>query len=989
MGAQSPSGFYVGRRAAALLALLLAALLVALLALAALYGRSVQELAEARRAREEEEEGGAGASAAPPTPPAAPASALPPGPWDRLRLPAALAPLHYSLRLWPHLAPGLPEPRTFSGRAAVTVRCRRATATVLLHSHRLAYRHAAVWGPLGANASRLPLAALRLAPRHQFVVLQLRAGLRAGALYELRFAFDGRLGDAAQGASRGLFRSAYEEQGERRWLVASLLEPADARSVYPCFDEPAMKATFNISIVHHPSYVALSNMPAIDVSEYKDVNESKLSTLRNWTTSINWTVTTFKTTPKMSTYITAFVVCNFDYVNTTVRGNEIRIWAQKDAIRDGCADYALNITGPIFSFMEGFLNINYPLSKTDLIALPDLGAGAMENWGLITFQEDSLLYCPEDKLTGMKTVIRQIVCHEIVHQWFGNLVTMDWWNDLWLNEGFATYFEYLCSYHIEPSVPLNKVFSNNVLLPMLDMDDKIPGWSLSDREETNETDSLHGLFDNYTYQKGASIVRMLSSFISETLFIKALNSYLNAFSFANTIQDDLWTHIQKVIDEQTNLQLPAPIKVIMDSWTCQRGFPLLTVNLSTGNISQEQFYDEKGKNDTNTSNNTWIIPISWIRNGTEQPLVWLDKKSKVFPEMKISDSEHDWIILNVNVTGYYRVNYDQSNWRRLAKILRRDPKAIPVVNRLQLLDDAFVLKRSGHTENDTPLYLTKYLEKEDEILVWNMVLRKLEFTNSVNILSDYELYPVLKKFFLTRIFPIYHHYANLLRQGFEVLAVDYYTKHAIESLFRTACSLGFRDCLDLASEIFTKWMDSPKHEISFCISTTICCYGIQMGSDKEWDFAWKMYNSNDSEINYKYEILPALTCTREPWILQRYLQYTLNDSIISPDQVSEVIVSVAATEVGHRIAWNFLTENWLVLNERHGNELLLNFLETTQHFITTDLQIQMVQVFLNNTLTEEERIAPNDILLTAKSKNKERKKAIAETITWLQKNIDG
>ncbi|XP_015271771.1 PREDICTED: aminopeptidase Q [Gekko japonicus] len=902
MGAKSPSGFYVGRKPAVLLGLLLAALLVALLVLAVLYRRSLQELADER------------------------------------------APVHYSLLLWPHLAPGLPEPRTFSGRVNITVRCRQETATVLLHSHQLTFRGAAVWGPLdgprsGPNASRLPLAELWLAERHQFAVLELRGKLRPGALYELRLAFDGLLN--VDGGFRGLFSSAYEDQGERRWLVASLLEPADARSVYPCFDEPAMKATFNISIVHHPSYVALSNMPVIDVSEYNNVNESKLSTLSNWTTSINWTVTTFKTTPQMSTYITAFVVCNFDYVTTTVRGNEIRIWAQKDAIMNGCADYALNITGPVFSFMEGFLNITYPLSKTDLIALPHLEAGAMENWGLMTFQEELLLYCPQDKFTGKKTMIRQTVCHEVVHQWFGNLVTMDWWNDIWLNEGFATYFEYLCSYYIEPNVPLNKAFTHNVLLPMLDMDAEMPVWSLSDKEETEETVSLYERFNEHTYQKGASIVRMLSSFVSEKLFIKALNSYMNEFSFANAIQDDLWSHIQKIVDEQTNLQLPAPIKVIMDSWTCQPGFPFLTVNLSTGNISQEQFHDEKDKNDTSTSNNTWIIPISWIRNGTVQPLVWLDKKSKVFPEMKISDSEHDWIILNVNMTGYYRVNYDQSNWRTLAKILESDPKAVPVVNRLQLLDDAFVLKRSGHTENDTPLYLTKYLEKEDEILIWNVVLGKLEFTNAMNILSDYELYPVLKKFFLTRIFPIYHRYANLLRQGFEVLAVDHYTKDAIESLFRTACLLGFHDCLDLATEIFSKRMDSPKNEVPLCISRTICCYGIRMGRDKEWDFAWKMYSSNDVEKNDKSAILSDLACTREPWLLQRFLQYTLNDSIISPDQVSEVIGSVAATEVGYRIAWNFLTENWLVLSNRHGNEPLLSFLETAQHFITTDLHIQM------------------------------------------------
>lgn len=210
MGVKSPSGFYVGRKPAALLALLLAALLVALLVLAVLYRRSLQELAVERLRK--------GDATGPPTPSAGPsASTRPPGPWDRLRLPATLAPVHYSLLLWPHLAPGLPEPRTFSGQVNITVRCSQETATVLLHSHQLTYRAAVVWGPLGgprsgANTSRVPLAELWLAKRHQFAVLELRERLRAGALYELRFAFDGLLNDGF----RGLFRSGYEDRSERR-----------------------------------------------------------------------------------------------------------------------------------------------------------------------------------------------------------------------------------------------------------------------------------------------------------------------------------------------------------------------------------------------------------------------------------------------------------------------------------------------------------------------------------------------------------------------------------------------------------------------------------------------------------------------------------------------------------------------------------------------------------------------------------------------------
>ncbi|KAH0628143.1 hypothetical protein JD844_008926, partial [Phrynosoma platyrhinos] len=675
-------------------------------------------------------------------------------------------------------------------------------------------------------------------------------------------------------------------------LIASQLQPLDARKVYPCFDEPAMKATFNISIVHHPSYIALSNMPAIDVSEYKDVNETTLSALINETAPINWTVTTFGTTPKMSTYLTAFVVCKFGHVTTTERGNE----------------------------------------------------------------------------------------------WFGNLVTMKWWNDLWLNEGFASYFEYLGAHYIDSTVSLDQIFGSSVLLPMLEQDSSVESQSLSDTHEKREAADIIDLFSSVTYEKGASIIWMLSSFLTETLFIKALHSYLNEFSFSNAIQDDLWNHIQKVIDGQNDIHLPARVKAIMDTWTCQIGFPVLTVNFSTGNISQEQFWPEKVKNNTN---NTWMIPISWIRNGTVQPLVWLNERSKIFPEMKMSDSEYDWIILNVNMTGYYRINYSQMYWRRLAKVLENDPKVIPVVNRLQLMSDAFHMSWFGYTEYDTPLYLTKYLEKEDDVLVWNMVLHKLNILGWTLIQNDYELYP---KYFIPRILPIFHHYASLLLQDFDRTA-DHIVKYNIEKILEAACWFGHRDCFNLVSDIFNWRMNHPDHESPVCLSRTICCYAVQRGSDKEWDFLWELRMQNGTELGEVYDIYFALSCTHEPWLLQRLLQLLLNDSKIDPYYVRDVIQNVAKKEVGHRIAWKFITDNWAHLYDRKAHKtfccryefkVLRDFMES----VSTDVEIQMIQGFLNNTLGPEQRIRATDIVLEAKSTIEKRKKSVTKMIKWLKKNTD-
>ncbi|XP_067172790.1 aminopeptidase Q isoform X2 [Apteryx mantelli] len=915
MGLRAASGVYLGRRAAALLAALLLALLAVLLALAALYGRCRQEAPQPPPRP----------SPAPEAPP--PRATGPPPPDAGRRLPRHLVPLHYELELWPRVRPGQAGPFAFSGQVNITVRCRQDTDTVVLHSAGLRSRGAAVRGLLAEPGAAVEVAALRQEAAAEQAVLELRGRLRAGRRYVLQLGFQGRLEEDLD----GLFLTRYTDQGRSSMLIASQLEPTYARTVYPCFDEPAMKATFNIRIVHDPSYVALSNMPAIDVSEIKDENGSL------------WAITTFNTSLKMSTYITAFVICDFDYVTRTERGNEIRIWARKEAVKNGYVDYALNITGPIFSYLEDLLNISYPLPKTDLVALPDFEAGAMENWGLMTFKETSLLYFPSDKFTGRKAVIAVIVSHEIGHQWFGNLVTMNWWNDLWLNEGLASYFEYLGATFVEPKLSLDKIFYDHVVQSVLREDNEIGVRSLSVSEDKIKGSFfLISLFDSITYNKGASITWMLSNFLTEKLFIRALNSYLKTFSFSNANQDDLWTHIQMVVDAQDEVQLPASVKKIMDSWTCQNGFPVLTLNLSTGTISQEQFLNKKNENSTDSYNNTWIVPISWMRNGSSQPLLWLDKSSKMFPEMQVSESEYDWILLNVNVSGYYRVNYDQLNLKRLARLLEIDPKAIPAVSRLQLIGDVFALTEFGYIQIESALELTKYLAREDEIFIWNMVLINLVPENLESTLKNYEVYPLLKKYLLKRMLPIYHYYAGLIRHNVDALEDDYFALVYLEKLLATACWLGLQDCLDLSSELYAKWMDSPEYNIPYLIRRTICCYGVAMGSDKEWNFAWEMYNQTNSTKEEKDILLSALSCSRESWLLYRYLRYALSDTLFSSNCTSNIILYVVAKDIGQRMAWEFVTENWPLLSKRCGRELLYDVLKIMARFVNTDVQIQEV-----------------------------------------------
>ncbi|XP_054344474.1 aminopeptidase Q [Pongo pygmaeus] len=989
MGPPSSSGFYVSRAVALLLAGLVAALLLALAVLAALYGHC-----ERVPPSELPGLGDSEAESSPPlrqkaTPTPKPSSAReltvtttpsdwrPPGPWDQLRLPPWLVPLHYDLELWPRLRPDeLPAGSLpFTGRVNITVRCTVATSRLLLHSVFQDCERAEVRGPLSpgtgnTTVGRVPVDDVWFALDTEYMVLELSEPLKPGSSYELQLSFSGLVNEDLR---EGLFLNVYTDQGERRALLASQLEPTFARYVFPCFDEPALKATFNITMIHHPSYVALSNMPKLGQSEKEDVNGSK------------WTVTTFSTTPHMPTYLVAFVICDYDHVNRTERGKEIRIWARKDAIANGSADFALNITGPIFSFLEDLFNISYSLPKTDIIALPSFDNHAMENWGLMIFDESGLLLEPKDQLTEKKTLISYVVSHEIGHQWFGNLVTMNWWNNIWLNEGFASYFEFEVINYFNPKLPRNEIFFSNILHNILREDHALVTRAVAMKLENFKTSEIQELFDIFTYSKGASMARMLSCFLNEHLFVSALKSYLKTFSYSNAEQDDLWRHFQMAIDDQSTIILPATIKNIMDSWTHQSGFPVITLNVSTGVMKQEPFYLENIKNRTLlTSNETWIVPILWIKNGTTQPLVWLDQSSKVFPEMQVSDSDHDWVILNLNMTGYYRVNYDKLGWKKLNQQLEKDPKAIPVIHRLQLIDDAFSLSKNNYIEIETALELTKYLAEEDEIIVWHTVLVNLVTRDLVSEVNIYDIYSLLKRYLLKRLNLIWNIYSTIIRENVLALQDDYLALISLEKLFVTACWLGLEDCLQLSKELFAKWVDHPENEIPYPIKDVVLCYGIALGSDKEWDILLNTYTNTTNKVE-KIQLAYAMSCSKDPWILNRYMEYAISTSPFTSNETN-IIEVVAASEVGRYVAKDFLVNNWQAVSKRYGTQSLINLIYTIGRTVTTDLQIVELQQFFSNMLEEHQKIRVHANLQTIKNENLKNKKLSARMAAWLRRN---
>uniref|UniRef100_A0A8B9KX58 Aminopeptidase n=1 Tax=Astyanax mexicanus TaxID=7994 RepID=A0A8B9KX58_ASTMX len=749
-------------------------------------------------------------------------------PWDKYRLPDTLLPDSYELTLWPRLEPDSRNIYIFTGSSSVVFRCVKDTDLILIHSNKLNLTADPSLTALGST----PAPTIKdywMQVTTQYLVIQLNGTLKAGESYSLFTEFEGELADDLG----GFYRSEYTESGVRKVLATTQMQPTDARKAFPCFDEPAMKAEFNITILHDPSTVALSNGKQIDSVEVE-------------VTGITLRKTTFERTRIMSTYLLAFIVSEFDF---------IRIFARKEAIAANQGEYALNITGPILKFFESYYNATYPLPKSDQVALPDFNAGAMENWGLITYRESALLYDPSVSSNGNKERIATIIAHELAHMWFGNLVTIRWWNDLWLNEGFASYVEYLGADHAEPEWNIKDMIILGDVHRVFAIDALASSHPLSSNEEDiMRPEQISEVFDAISYSKRASLW-IYSLFFSQ--------SYLNTFEFSNTVYTDLWDHLQLAVDA-THTSIPRNVSEIMDRWVLQMGFPVVTVNTATGQLTQEHFL---------------LDPESVV----ERP-------------------------------SPFKVNYDEANWNRLLTTLQTSPESIPVLNRVQLIDDAFNLARANRILTTLALRTTLYLSAETEYMPWKSALDNLDYYYLMFDRS--EVYGYLQAYIGQQVEPLFKHFQEIT-DNWTKIPDGHTDQYNQVNAIRMACSTGLENCTELVKGWFSEWMNNPSvNPIEPNLRSTVYCSAIAAGGAKEWDFAWNMFLSSTIAIEAD-KLRAALACSTTPWLLNRYLEYTLTSNIRKQDATSTIIY-IANNVVGQPLAWDFVRANWAYIFREYG-----------------------------------------------------------------------
>ncbi|XP_076049754.1 glutamyl aminopeptidase-like [Oratosquilla oratoria] len=675
-----------------------------------------------------------------------------------------------------------------------------------------------------------------------------------------------------------------------RSIATSKFQPTDARRAFPCFDEPSFKSTFTVTMVRPSAgYIALSNMPVQIQVEDRPAK--------------GLTEVVFQKSVPMVTYLVCFIVCDFESVHALTQGNkDFRVYATSDQIDR--TQYALELGVNVLNFFENYFEIEYPLPKQDMIAIPDFVSGAMEHWGLITYRETNLLYDDRSSSSYNKQRVAAVVAHELAHMWFGNLVTLRWWDDLWLNEGFASYIEYKGIAHHEPDWQVEAQFVCSDLRRALDLDSQLSSHPIV--QEVNHPDEITEIFDAISYSKGASVLRMLEDFMGSEDFRKGIRNFLRKYIYDNAVTQDLWTELEKTSSEHLN------ITRIMDSWTRQMGYPVLHVKKvgpDAVRVTQKRFLVDSeavGDNDS-PYGYVWDAAVSYRTDLTDRQQTWFYREADSVT-LSIPPGS-SWVKLNHDTFGYYRVNYDDALWDDLISAFRKDHTVFSPSDRAGVLDDAFNLAAAELIPYDRVFSLISYMDKEDNYVAWKPVASHLK--NMGFLLK------------MTKAYPDYRRYVVQLVEGHVArLGSSDNGTHLERSLRPTllsvACSHGEPRCLSQASHLLQQWLEDPSFYIPPNLRSYVYHYGMKSAGEKEWNIMLERYKA---EINAqeKDKILMGLVSINSDWILQRFLDVARNESLIRTQNYQTALIRVARSGfTGAQLVWNFITAEWPWLVERYS-----------------------------------------------------------------------
>ena len=766
------------------------------------------------------------------------------------RLIDTFTPNHYTLTLDLTRA----EEKSFSG--TVIISGESTGESISLHSKELTIQSVTIDNQ-PAEFSHCEFDELRLS----------RPELSSGQ-HTIRIEFSGAITDAMH----GLYPCYFTHDGVKKQLFATQFESHHAREVFPCVDEPAAKATYDVTLVTAPELTVLSNMPVTESSEKDGALTTK-----------------FATTPRMSSYLLAFVVGELHKKTArTKSGVEVNVWATPAQSED-TLNFALDIATRSIDFYDEYFGVPYPLPKSDHVALPDFSSGAMENWGLITYRESCLLADPKLTPESSKRFIATVIAHELSHQWFGNLVTMQWWNDLWLNESFANMMEYVAVDALHPEWRMWEDFATSEVTAALRRD-SLDGVQPV-QADVNHPDEISTLFDPaIVYAKGGRLLVMVRRLIGEEAFRTGLKSYFEKFAYQNTVGNDLWQELETASGQ--------PIVELMNSWISQPGLPIVQVEQNnsseqpTATLHQERFFI----GDHQPSDALWPIPLF-----ANQPL------DNILTEREKTFTANGDVRLNCGLNGHFVTHYDPATRDRLIE----KAAELPTLDKICLLQDMTLLARSGRESSAALLPLARVFQHETNERVFNKA-----GTNLVELrkfVDDSEAGRARLKQIS----------AEFARDTFMELGWDERDGESDDDRERRTTALGLmlygEDSAALA-EAKRRFNETNPEDLPAEIRPLIINANVRYFETPEMiDKLFALYQNTPS-ADLQVDIALSLTSTKNPATAERILAAIQDANIIRPQDASRWFIYLIRTRENRQIAWNWLKENWSWVKDTFGGD---------------------------------------------------------------------
>ena len=820
------------------------------------------------------------------------------------RLPGSVVPSNYQLTFAPDFTKD-----NFGGDETIQVRLLKSASEIVLNAADLDFHDVSI-----TNNGKTQRAKVSLSKENETATLAVDEVLQPGPA-TIQITYTGTLNDQLRG-----FYLGKDEQGHK--YAVTQFAATDARRAIPCFDEPAYKATFDITVVADKGLTAISNTRVIS-----DVpGPGAKHTVR------------FATSPKMSSYLAAFAVGKFEYIEGEVEGIPIRVYSMPGKKELG--SFALQAAENALAYYNRYFGIKYPYGKLDLMGLPDFAAGAMENIGFITGREVAFQVDEQHLSLGQQKLVASIVSHEIAHQWFGDLVTTEWWDDVWLNEGFATWMEVkpVDAWKPDWHLGLDEVSRDNILTTQgaLDVDSLASTRAIHQAAETPA--QIIELFDGIAYGKAAAVLRMVEAYIGPETFRAGVNEYLRRHAYGNATAEDFWGTLAEVSKK--------PVDQIMASFVKQAGVPVVSLNAQcTGNsttvrMKQQRYFYDRTKLDA-PNDQLWHVPVC-LKPGpggsTRCELLSKQEQSFTIPGCAV------WVLGNAGGNGYYRTAYEPETVHALA---RDAEAALTPQERVLLLMDTWASVRVGHEPVGDYLTLAESAQTEPSTAVLYLVLAQL------NNISRY------------------------LVNDDDRAAYQFWVRKTLDPLAKRISWVPkpdeSADQNDLRPSLLTSLGDSGHDPEAIAEAQMLTQQALQDSSSVQADLATAalrlaashggpdlydkllaaMKAAKTPEQYYLYfYTLPEF---REPQLLQRTLELSVSPEVRSQDAVGLIGWTIIGNPDGEEPAWNFLRSHWADLEKKGGPFASAEVLSFVGYFCNPAMKDQVQQFFSAHPPNGQER----------------------------------